>query len=329
MEIGQNFVEILCGKAGYASTIYKPNTGEIREATLPTCTKAVNWVERWLLYEEHAFDEQDAEERKMLRKALRAHAKQQETGRSERDESVMVQSLKLRRPTQSTRRASVQEPYGDELSPIARDGLFGYAKDGETVLAPQWESADPFGLQNLARVRQNGKYGFIYPDGSYAIEPQWDNAQTRFYEDRAAVCRDGRWGFINMAGDVVIPLEWDSVQQNAFYQTFVTHSAEAQEGTLEALPAAVCRQGKWGFINRRGDILLEPRFEEISGGMSLVFHWWEDGAAREIRAVSPGGNPALFITAPVYLSAKKNGRWHRVQMGVDGRITAPRGRYPQ
>jgi len=56
-------------------------------------------------------------------------------------------------------------------------------------------------------ISLNGKLGYADRDGNVVVQPQFEHAEP-FYEDRAAVCKQGRWGYINPAGKLVILLQY-------------------------------------------------------------------------------------------------------------------------
>src|SRR6056297_377206 len=56
-------------------------------------------------------------------------------------------------------------------------------------------------------ISLNGKLGYADRDGNVIVQPQFEHAEP-FYEDRAAVCKQGRWGYINPDGKLVILLQY-------------------------------------------------------------------------------------------------------------------------
>ena len=75
-------------------------------------------------------------------------------------------------------------------------------------------------------------------------------------EGMIAVKRGKEWGWINESGEILIPLEWDGV--GAFNQ-----------GGL----APVCRDELWGVIDRKGKIIILPRYSSLTlqgEGLAIV-----------------------------------------------------------
>lgn len=66
-----------------------------------------------------------------------------------------------------------------------------------------YEDAKPFGNENYAAVKKNGKWGFIDTSGKVKIDYQFDDALS-FSQHLAAVKQGDLWGYISLKGDVVI-----------------------------------------------------------------------------------------------------------------------------
>jgi hypothetical protein len=71
------------------------------------------------------------------------------------------------------------------------------------------DDARPFCGSPPARVRLNGKYGYIDTSGREVIPLQYNFADV-FYEGLALVSIEGKRGHINPMGRVVIPLQYGS-----------------------------------------------------------------------------------------------------------------------
>lgn len=87
---------------------------------------------------------------------------------------------------------------------------------GPFEIAPRFDFADEFSDKiapdygPLARVKENGKWGIIYPDGTYFIEPRFDRIHD-FSEGFAAVRVDFDWGFIKPDGSYLVPPVFERV----------------------------------------------------------------------------------------------------------------------
>ncbi|MGB2698327.1 MAG: WG repeat-containing protein, partial [Candidatus Zixiibacteriota bacterium] len=59
----------------------------------------------------------------------------------------------------------------------------------------------------LFRIMQNGKWGYINKQGEIIIKPQFDHTDD-FSEGLAAVSINYKWGYIDKTGKIVIPLQF-------------------------------------------------------------------------------------------------------------------------
>lgn len=244
--------------------------------------------------------------------------------------------------------------YGYDLCIISIGELFGYAdiQSGQIVHQPQWEDALPF-YGKLARVKENGKFGFINQTGEYVIKPEWDKTDDSIHNGLIPVCRNKKWGFVNEIGVIVIPLEWDMVEDEAFLHEMNTNDDiiapwyEQHKQHQEVLPAAVLRNGKWGFIDMHGKVVVEPQFDtlevECIPKNKMLTKWYEDKTGEVSRTVTiPAHEVSAFgrridvdsktiqLTAcPMYICLIRKSRWYRVQMGVDGEISILKNKHPK
>ena len=152
------------------------------------------------------------------------------------------------------------------------DGQWGYIdKAGSLVIKPQFQSASSFS-EGLSCVMFDKKYGFIDRTGKMVIPPQFTGPGV-FAEGLAPVRvggkvldpgfgmvigpLGGRYVYIDKAGKEVITLGDNVENTNPF-----------SEGL-----AAVEIKGYWGFIDKKGKIVIEPRFggqPSFSEGLACV-----------------------------------------------------------
>lgn len=130
-------------------------------------------------------------------------------------------------------------------------GLLGL--DGKVISSPQFDMAPEF-HEGLAKVKLHGKFGFIGRNGAFAIAPQFDAAGRKFRGGTARVKLDNVWHFVDPYG---------SFLGGAF--------DDLRESSGDASAAKV--GSMWGFVNRRGEFLIEPEFEHLTdvdgGGWSV------------------------------------------------------------
>lgn len=124
------------------------------------------------------------------------------------------------------------------------DYLAGYIDEtGKVVVAPRYQVATDFS-EGLAFVASDEFRGFIDPDGKPVLRT--DYGAGSFHEGLASASpsddRGFEWGYIDRGGRWVIKGNY------RFADDF-------SEGL-----AGVALNGKYGFINRRGEMVIQPRF---------------------------------------------------------------------
>lgn len=227
--------------------------------------------------------------------------------------------------------------YEYNLCVISFGELFGYAdiESGQIIHQPCWEDAMPF-YGGLARVKENGKFGFINIAGEYVIGPQWDETESSAHSGLIAVRRDHKWGFVKKSGELVTALEWDAFA-DSLDDRIQTGWDDSYQVCYKHLPKAVCKDEKWGFIDDCGNIVLEPQFDTLDFvWFNFQVEWREDKAAatvikggKEVVRFGHTSTTSDLTVYPMYLSAKRKSRWYRVQVDVDSQISVLKGKHPK
>ena len=150
---------------------------------------------------------------------------------------------------------------------IKENGKYGYIdKTGSMVIAPAFENTMGF-REGLAATKLNGKYGYIDMEGRWVIKPTFEF--TYMFSEGLAMVRIGKdFAWIDRQGSIVIDPQSFEATENGF-----------REGRL-----AVKRDGKWGFIDSKGKLVIPFQFEKpasFSGGVAQVVseghqHHWID-----------------------------------------------------
>ncbi len=102
-------------------------------------------------------------------------------------------------------RVRVERP--QQASPLDRvriGGLYGFRRDGQMAIAPQFEQAWYF-AEGRARVREDGQWGYIDTTGAFVVRPRFGRAWG-FAGGLALVQRGDRYGYIDTTGAFVWPL---------------------------------------------------------------------------------------------------------------------------
>lgn len=178
---------------------------------------------------------------------------------------------------------------------VGVEGKYGYIdRNGGWVMAAQFDEAGDFADASVAVVCREGRWGVIAPDGrevvpvkyesvgqladgmfsvsdgtAWALADRTGKLLTPFHFECLsnhlgvgsqgripAQAKNGRWGFVDSAtGEFAVPARYDEVGQ--FSEGFANFSLE----------------GRIGYIDRAGRVLVEPRFDradEFSEGLAAV-----------------------------------------------------------
>jgi hypothetical protein len=129
--------------------------------------------------------------------------------------------------------------------------------------------------EGLARVKLNGKYGYIDKTGKEVIPCKYDNAEN-FSEGLAIVMLNDKYGFIDKTGKEVTPLKYDN-------------AGRFSEGL-----ALVRLNDKYGYIDKTGKEVT-PLYDEIrnfSEGLARVRlngkYGYIDKTGKEVIPLSSG-----------------------------------------
>lgn len=102
----------------------------------------------------------------------------------------------------------------------------------------------------LAVIKQNDKYGLINSKGRVIVEPKWDYILGES-EGIYPVELDSLWGYIDKKGRVIIePQYWDA----DFFE--------------EGYACVGNKEEKFGFINTKGDTIIDFIYDESFGSFS-------------------------------------------------------------
>lgn len=180
-------------------------------------------------------------------------------------EPIWLEIHRLRERPTSVYIGNAQEKIFDSESWCCVRGESGYGwidRNGFVVSPLKWKSAWSFtdfddGSESLARVSDENGFGFINRQGEVVIPTKFRQAGV-FGADGLASAAIGetdheKYGWINTSGEFVIEPEWDDVEMFA------------PNGL-----APVCRNGKWGCIDREGRIRVGPKWYSVT----VWNDWW-------------------------------------------------------
>ena len=139
---------------------------------------------------------------------------------------------------------------GDRLK-----GKFGYIdRQGRWAISPDYDWARPF-RDGLGGVKEGSKWGFVDPKGKMAVEPEFD--QIGFFSSGLApVQKSGApgeketWMYIRPDGSVAFDKKY--AWAGNFHEGLARVQVEDRIG------------GKFGYIDQKGVMVIQPNFEEAS-----------------------------------------------------------------
>lgn len=181
-------------------------------------------------------------------------------------------------------------PYSSDetLAPVLKDGEFYFADtNGYRYEVPAKEDKmEKLGIltDDIAPAKINGKYGYVNEKFEHLSEFQWDEA-TQIQDGIGAVKQGEKWALINEKMELKSDYLYDDVKTDENGFSFVHERAFVKNGDAYQLidkkgnvmgsdsyedavpfaseqPAAVKKNGKWGFLDADGTMVIEPQYEE-------------------------------------------------------------------
>lgn len=179
----------------------------------------------------------------------------------------------------------------EPLFPIFSNGKAGFIdKTGEVAIKPAFDAVLPFS-DGLSKVWEGDYVGYIDKSGRTVINPQFEHGEDFIGGFAEVKFHDGCWGFIDKTGKIVDAPQYGyarkvyykrvtrEFENSYFFPGTIVRSGWVGSDDFENFRdfqeglAAVKKDGKWGFINKAWDIVVEPEFEmvaDFSEGLARV-----------------------------------------------------------
>ncbi len=120
------------------------------------------------------------------------------------------------------------------------------------IVEPKYSQIGKFN-EGLAFVaNEEGKYGFIDTKGKEIISLIYDDADF-FSEGLAPVVKNGKWGFIDKKNNVVIDFQYTG-NMKPFSDGLALYRKNNRTSKTDS------NEDKCGFINKKGEFIIEPVF---------------------------------------------------------------------
>ena len=158
------------------------------------------------------------------------------------------------------------------LAKVRKDGKWGYINTHGKVIIPfQYDFAWKFS-NGLAMVRRDSKNGYINKHGKVVIAFKVEHVST-FHDELAKVRNNNKYGFIDTTGKIVIPCQFDE-------------AADFSEGLARVYDYSSRR---YGFIDKTGKLIIPYRYIYAGADVS------EQGVFKEGFAAEKKGGPGAFM----------------------------------
>lgn len=186
----------------------------------------------------------------------------------------------------------------DAISVIEDGETFITNADGYRIYVPQQDQKiDDLGTlrQGVTYARNNGKYGYIDEEFNALSPFEWDDA-TIITDSVGAVKKGEKWALINNKFQTTTDFKYDDIKYDDYKYCSITGrvfvkeadgyhmvdgngkeiGADVYEDAVPFVgdePTAVCKGGKWGFVDTDGKMVIEPQYEgarAFNGGLAPV-----------------------------------------------------------
>ncbi|MBR3333359.1 MAG: WG repeat-containing protein [Clostridia bacterium] len=139
-----------------------------------------------------------------------------------------------------------------------------------TTVSPRWDSIGAFDKNGLAMVSENKKNGYIDTNGSIVIPCEWDRI-SEFEDGFCTVAKaNGNnflFGVCDETGIIISEPQWRTLgmASNSSWNNSNNSCKIVKPSINEGKIKVQNEQGLWGFINTKGEIVGEIRWEKIEG----------------------------------------------------------------
>lgn len=226
----------------------------------------------------------------------------------------------------------------------AGNQVYFISQKGYKIAQPE-ENYEMLGILSGGRILagKNGKYGYLDKNLEEKTEFVWDDA-TNFSEKIAAVRSGDKWALINTKGELLTDYIYADVKRdsNNFcsrygliwvnegkgYKLINTELEVISEELYEDVrcfyeegPGAVCRSGKWGYVDRQGQLVISPEYDDADSfrqGYAPVKKdglWGYAGEDGEIL-IDYTFDEALGFNKDGSAPVKRGDTWELIKLGI-------------
>lgn len=188
----------------------------------------------------------------------------------------------------------VFKPVFNKIIQRTENMVKGQIGRGKLTLLPRYEDLPGERFSQVSdlnkppiRVKMGNKWGFVDNLGEFIVKPKFSEADLFENQPVTRVRKNGTWGLLNQSGELVVDTVYERLTylgDEIFKIGMGDREGLAGPGGLIIKPkfqkikefqeglAPVKQDGKWGYVNKQGEIKVEPQFEAAAG--------FSDGRAR-------------------------------------------------
>lgn len=222
--------------------------------------------------------EEEKERQRRLEEEKRKKAEEAERKKRELDEAARRRSIEeeKRKELEAAERMRIEAERRKIKEEAERRQRIASALDGV-------DECRGF-CEGMALIKKDGKYGFMDIAGNVVIPIQYNDVCEyyehkylyNFHEGLACICKNGRYGFVDKGGNEVIPCML--VNATFFSEGLARFRSEDwREGYINKAGiqvikggvgdfhdglATFCRFNKWGCIDKMGNDIISPVYDE-------------------------------------------------------------------
>ena len=157
-----------------------------------------------------------------------------------------------------------------------KNGKYGFEKvinsiEREIIVEPKYDICNNFLFSPITEVKLNGKWGFIDTNGKEITPIKYDFCRSFSHNyDNATVKLGGKWGFVDTNGnEVILSEDYDDIgypwRLHIYDDWWLGGNSEFELSRLfYGGIAAVVKNGKWGFINKKGEEIVPLKYDSAS-----------------------------------------------------------------
>ena len=144
-------------------------------------------------------------------------------------------------------------PFSNGLAPLRKNDRWGFInRTGEFVIEPEYRKVSSFS-EGLAAVETlDYKCGYIDTNGNWVVNASYDEAYP-FSDGLAPVQSERNWGYVNKNGELAIKMIYSKA---GYFSGGVAPVA---------LYIKEINKEKWGIIDKKGNWVLEPKYDGAYG----------------------------------------------------------------